>query len=61
MGHQPWEMHSLCHDDGDSIVENTLSKDQHVEGRIDVEGVEDGQGGHWVYRWDQSTEREATG
>lgn len=39
----------LGEDNGDGIVEDALSKHQHVEDRVDVEGVEDGDGSHGVH------------
>ena len=38
----------LGHDNRDGIIEYALPKDEHVEGRVDIQGVEDGQGGHRV-------------
>ena len=38
----------LGHDNRDGIIEYALPKDEHVEGRVDIQGVEDGQGGHGI-------------
>ena len=36
------DRHSLCHNDGDSIIQHTLSEHKHIEGGADVQGMEDG-------------------
>lgn len=51
----------LGEDDGDGVVEDALAEHQHVEDRVHVEGVEDGDGGHGVHGRDQRAEGEATG
>jgi len=50
---------SLCHDNGDCIVQHTLSKHKHVEGGADIQGMKDGQSGHRIHSRDQSTKCEA--
>ena len=52
-------LYSLCHDNGDSVVENALTKNEHVECRVDVQGMEDGQSGYWVNGGYQGTKGEA--
>lgn len=39
----------LCEDDGDSVIENALTEDQHVEDWVHVEGVEDSDGSYRVH------------
>ena len=36
------DRHSLCHNDGDGIIQDALSEHKHVEGGADVQSVEDG-------------------
>ena len=36
------DRHSLCHNDGDGIIQHALSKHKHIEGGADVQSVEDG-------------------
>lgn len=51
----------LCEDDGDGVVEDALAKHKHVEHRVYVEGVEDGNGSYGVHSWDQWAEGKAEG
>lgn len=39
----------LCEDDGDGVVEDALTKHKHVEYRVYVECIEDGNGGYGVH------------
>ena len=39
----------LCHDNGDGIVKDTLTKHEHVEGGVDIQGMEDGQRGYGIH------------
>lgn len=39
----------LCEDNGDGIVEDALTEHQHVEDRVYVQGVEDGDGSDRVH------------
>lgn len=39
----------LCEDDGDGVVEDALAKHKHVEHRVNVEGIEDGNGSDGVH------------
>lgn len=39
----------LGEDDGDGVVEDALAKHQHVEDRVHVEGVKDGDSSHGVH------------
>ena len=36
------DRHSLCHNDGDSIIQDALSEHKHVKGGADIQSVEDG-------------------
>lgn len=38
----------LGQDNGDCIVENTFSEDQHVEHGVHVQSIENGDSGNWV-------------
>ena len=51
----------LCEHNGNCIVEDALSEHQHVEHRVHVEGVEDGDGGHRVHCGDERPKGKATG
>ena len=61
MGGSTQCVHPLGEYNGDCIVENTLSKHQHVEGGVNLEGMKDGQSGHWVHSRDERAKREADG
>lgn len=50
---------SLEHDDSDGIVEDALAKDDRVQLRVDVEGVEDGEDGDGVGCGEGGAEEEA--
>ncbi len=52
---------SLCHDDGDGIIEYTLPKHEHAESGVDVQGMEDGQRGNRVHCRYQSSKGETGG
>ena len=44
----------LCHDNGHGVIQHALPKDQHVEGGVHIQSMEDGQSGHWVHRRDEA-------
>ena len=44
----------LCHDNGHSVIQHTLPKDQHVKSGVHIQSVEDGQSGHWVHGRDEA-------
>lgn len=44
----PKKGYSLGEDNGDCIIENTLSKNQHVEHWVHVKGIENSNSGHWI-------------
>lgn len=50
----------LGEDDGDGVVEDALTEHQHVEDRVHVEGVKDGNGGDGVHGGDQRAKGKAT-
>lgn len=50
----------LCEDNGDGVIEDALSKHQHLEDRVNIQGVKDGDGRHGVHSWDQWAEGKAT-
>lgn len=39
----------LCEDNGDRVVEDALTKHQHIEDWVHIEGVEDGNGRYRVH------------
>lgn len=39
----------LCEDDGDGVIEDALTKHQHVEDRVHIEGVEYGNSSYRVH------------
>lgn len=45
--------------DRDSVIQDALSEYQHVEDRVDIQGIKDGDGGHRVHRRDQRSKRKA--
>lgn len=51
--------HSLGQDNGDCVVEDTLSKNQHVEHRVHVKRIENGNSGHRVDGRNQGAKRKA--
>jgi len=51
-------LHRLREHDGDGVVEHRLAEDEHVEQRLDVQRLEDGQRRHRVDGRDESAERE---
>lgn len=51
----------LCHDNGHGIIQHTLPKDKHVKGGVDVQSMEDGQSGHWVYCRDEAPKGKTAG
>lgn len=42
----------LCEDDGDGVIEDALTKHQHVEDRVHIEGIEYGNSSYRVHSWD---------
>ena len=51
--------HSVVKDNGDSVIEKRLSKDEEVESNIDVDLLEDGKDGNRVHSRDEAGEYEA--
>ena len=54
-----WVIYSLVHDDTDSVVQQTLSKDDGVQLRVDLVLVKDGEDGHRVGGRQRRPERQA--
>jgi hypothetical protein len=52
-------MHLLGENDGYGVVQNALAEDQHVQDRVDLERIEDGQRGNRIDGRDERAEREA--
>lgn len=44
----------LCHDNGHSVIQHTLPKDQHVKSGVHIQSVEDGQSSNWVHGRDKA-------
>lgn len=51
--------YALKHDNGDSIIEYTLSKDDTVELRVYFVGIEDGENGDGIRRTECRAEDQA--
>ena len=55
-----WQAGALrCEHDGHGVVEHTLPEHQHVQDRVHVDGLEDGQGRHGVDGRDEGAKGEA--
>lgn len=39
----------LCEDDGDGVIEDALTKHQHVEDRVHIEGIKYGNSSYRVH------------
>ncbi len=50
----------LGEDNGDGVIEDALTKHQHVEDRVHVEGIKDGDGSYRVHSGDQWAKGKAT-